>query len=121
GEEKRISPALAIIPIGLGLGLAAVVGMVALAQAAPRRPEPSDLLISYQQALDEAYGHVEAGYPEDWVMVPEYGLMTAEAAIGYIPPAMIAEAISIGLISSAGDCYFVRAIMYYSDGTIIVG
>ena len=121
GEEKRISPALAIIPIGLGLGLAAVVGMVALAQAAPRRPEPSDLLISYQQALDEAHGHVEAGYPDAWIMIPDYGLQYAHDAIPQLEGLMIEEAISIGLISSASDCYFVRAIMYYSDGTIIVG
>ena len=33
-EEKGISPVVAIIPIGLGLGLAAVVGLYALARAA---------------------------------------------------------------------------------------
>lgn len=31
GEERRISPAVLIIPVGLGLGLAAVVGLAALA------------------------------------------------------------------------------------------
>jgi len=37
-EEKRISPALAIIPVGLGL--AAVVGIAAMAWAAPPTPPP---------------------------------------------------------------------------------
>ncbi|GAI59650.1 unnamed protein product, partial [marine sediment metagenome] len=37
-EEKRISPALVIIPIGLGL--AAVVGLAAMAWAAPPTPPP---------------------------------------------------------------------------------
>lgn len=34
-EERRISPAV-IIPVGLGLGLAMVLGIAALAQAAPQ-------------------------------------------------------------------------------------
>ena len=33
--EQRISPALIIIPVGLGLAVAAVVGLAALARAAP--------------------------------------------------------------------------------------
>ena len=39
-EEVKISPAMVIIPIGLGLGLATVVGIYALAQAAPRELQP---------------------------------------------------------------------------------
>jgi len=39
-EKRRISPAVAIIPVGLGLGLAAVVGIAALARAAPPAPPP---------------------------------------------------------------------------------
>ncbi len=34
-EERRISPAVIIIPVGLGLGLAAAVGIATLARAAP--------------------------------------------------------------------------------------
>jgi len=37
-EERRISPAIVIIPIGLGL--AAVVGLAAMAFAAPPTPPP---------------------------------------------------------------------------------
>lgn len=33
--EEKISPAAIIIPVGLGLGLAAIVGIAALARAAP--------------------------------------------------------------------------------------
>lgn len=39
-EERRISPAVVIIPIGLGLGLAAALGIAALAWAAPPTPPP---------------------------------------------------------------------------------
>lgn len=39
-EERRISPAVIIIPVGLGLGLAAAVGIATLARAAPPTPPP---------------------------------------------------------------------------------
>ncbi|GAI80969.1 unnamed protein product, partial [marine sediment metagenome] len=150
GEEKRISPALAIIPIGLGLGLAAVVGMVALAQAAPPQvytcpicgaefstseeleyhmatvhpPEPSSYLKELQRSLDDLIYNIEMwGERDEWFYVPGYGLIGSVSwgTADFIKQLMIEEAINIGLISSAGECYFVRAIMYYSDGTIIVG
>lgn len=38
-EERRISPAVIIIPVGLGLGLAAALGIAALARAAPPEEE----------------------------------------------------------------------------------
>lgn len=83
-------------------------------------PEPSALLISYQSVLNEAYIHVEAGYPTDWVMIPGYGLQYASAAIPQLAGLMINEAIAIRMISSSDEAYFKRAIMYHVDGTTIV-
>ena len=42
-EERRISPALVIIPIGLGLGIAAAVGIAALARAALPEVPPEEV------------------------------------------------------------------------------
>lgn len=39
-EERRILPAVIILPIGLGLGLAVMVGLVALARERPPTPSP---------------------------------------------------------------------------------
>jgi len=83
-------------------------------------PEPSQLLKDYQYALNEAYIAVEAGYPDGFVMVPGYGLQYASVAIPQLEGLMIEEAINIGMIGSANECYFVRDIMYFSDGTTIV-
>ena len=44
-EERRISPAIAIIPIGLGL--AAVVGLAAVAFAAPEEPPPESTCCNF--------------------------------------------------------------------------
>lgn len=82
--------------------------------------EPSQLLVDYQVALDDAYDHVEAGYPDDWIMIPGYGLQHASLAIPQLQSLMITEAINIGMIASSADCYFDRAIMYFADGTTIV-
>ncbi|HUV56459.1 MAG TPA: hypothetical protein VMV84_04430 [Dehalococcoidales bacterium] len=83
-------------------------------------PESSALLTSYQQALNEAYLAVEGGYPSNWVMIPGYGLQSASAAIPQLEGLMTVEAIAIGMIASAADRYFVRDVMYFSDGTTIV-
>jgi len=65
-EERRISPALVIIPIGLGL--AALVGIAALAWAAPPTPLPG---------LANLYGKVTdavTGQPISGVLVSLNGL-----------------------------------------------
>ena len=80
----------------------------------------STLLYELTGALEEAIALVEAGYTESWVMVPGYGLQSAESAIGQIKQLMIVEAIGLGLIVSSSDAYFVRSYMYYKDGMLIV-
>lgn len=80
----------------------------------------SDLLTEYYNALVEAYTLVEAGYPNDWVMIPGYGLQYAGSAIDQIKALMLVEAVNIGLIATTADAYFVRAVMYFSDGTTII-
>ena len=65
-EEKRISPAIAIIPVGLGL--VALVGVAALAWAAPPTPPPG---------LANLYGKVTdavTGSPIPGVLVSLNGL-----------------------------------------------
>ena len=62
--EERISPAI-IIPIGLGLGLVAALGVAALARAAP--PE-GEIYCPYCGAgpfatLDEANEHIVTEHP----------------------------------------------------------
>jgi len=81
---------------------------------------PSSLLYSYYNALVEAYTLVEAGYPNEWVMIPGYGLQYAQSAIPQLEDLMRAEAIGLGLIASSTEAYFVRAVMYFSDGETIV-
>ncbi|GAI98320.1 unnamed protein product [marine sediment metagenome] len=53
-EERRISPAIAIIPVGLGL--AALVGIAALAFAAPPTPPPG-LTTLYGKVTDDVTGN----------------------------------------------------------------
>ena len=132
-EEGRIP--VAVIGIGLGLGVAAALAYYVVGRAAvPEIPEPSALLIEYQLTLDMAYHYVETGRDYDWVMVPGWGLQYAYTCVhgGMTDPEtmqvtaksvkdlMIEEAINIGMLASAEECYFVRAIMYFTDGTTIV-
>ncbi len=73
-EERRISPAIAIIPIGLGL--AAVVGLAAMAFAAPPAPPPG---------LANLYGKVTdaiTGSPISGVLVSLNGLQVYTDAGG---------------------------------------
>ena len=75
-EERRISPAIAIIPIGLGL--AAVAGIAALAFAAPGPPEPPP-------GLANLYGKVTdsvTGIPISGVLVSLNGLQVYTDAGG---------------------------------------
>ncbi|MBA7683773.1 hypothetical protein ES703_92158 [subsurface metagenome] len=78
-EERRISPAIVIIPIGLGL--AAVAGVAALAFAAPGPPEPPP-------GLANLYGKVTdtvTGDPISAVLVTLNGLeVYTDAAGNYI-------------------------------------
>lgn len=69
-EERRISPALAIIPIGLGL--AAVVGIAALAWAAPPTP-PEGYVCPYCGATFDTYEelvtHVQTEHPGERIPI----------------------------------------------------
>ena len=59
-EERRISPAIVIIPIGLGL--AAAAGVAALAFAAPGPPEPPPGLANlYGKVTDAETGEELSG------------------------------------------------------------
>ena len=73
-EERRISPAVAMIPIGLGL--AAVVGIAALAWAAPPTPPPGKANL-YGKVTD-----AETGNPLPSVLVTLNGLEVYTGAGG---------------------------------------
>ncbi len=66
-EERRISPALIIIPIGLGL--AAAAGIAAMAFAAPEEPPPPGFASLYGKVIDAV-----TGYPLPGVLVTLNGL-----------------------------------------------
>lgn len=79
-EERKISPAVAIIP--LGLGLAAVIGIAALAGAAPPvpPPPPPGLANLYGKVTDALTGEAIPG-----VLVSLNGLeVYTDAAGNYI-------------------------------------
>ena len=83
------------------------------------RTTPSELLIDYQKTLEDAIRKCEAGSTA-WVNIPDYGLQYPCPAIPQLKELMIEEAINIGMISSANECYFVGAIMYHiSEDTIV--
>ncbi len=68
-EERRISPAVVIIPIGLGL--AAVVGIAALAWAAPPPegypcPYCGDPFATYEELV----AHVQTEHPGERIPLP---------------------------------------------------
>ena len=70
-EEKRISPAVVLIPVGLGL--AAVVGLAALAWAAPPTPPPEgypcpycgDTFATYEELVD----HIQTAHPGERIPI----------------------------------------------------
>ncbi len=72
-EEKRISPAV-IIPIGLGLAVAAAVGIYALAQAAPPVPPPEGYVCPYCPAVFDTYEelvtHCQSEHPGERIPLP---------------------------------------------------
>ena len=76
-KERKISPAVVIIPIGLGL--AAIVGIAALAMAAPPTPPPGKANL---------YGKVTnavTGYPVPGVLISLNGLtLYTDAGGNYI-------------------------------------
>jgi len=75
-EERGISPAVAIVSAGLGLGVLGTVALVALARAAPPEPEPG---------LANLYGVVtdaETGNPIPGVLVALNGLQVYTDAGG---------------------------------------
>ena len=61
-EERRISPAVAIIPVGLGL--AAVVGIAALAWAAPPKVYTCPYCGAEFATEEELLAHIAAEHPE---------------------------------------------------------
>jgi len=81
-------------------------------------PLPSALLISYQGKLAECIEDCRLGLPS--IMLPVYGIQNPCTGIGLMKGLMVDEAISIGMIASAGESYFVDAVMYFTDGTTIV-
>ncbi|GAI95057.1 unnamed protein product [marine sediment metagenome] len=68
-EERRISPAI-IIPIGLGLGLVAVLGFVAFAQAAPTTKEYCcPICGGCFDSYDELYAHFTDAHPSEPITI----------------------------------------------------
>lgn len=78
--------------------------------------EASQLLLDYQAVLVDAIRIAASTSPDRWVNIPGYGLQYASNAIPQLKSLMIAEAISIGLISLPGEAYFDGAIMYHISG-----
>lgn len=71
-EDKRISPAVAIIPIGLGLGL--IVALTAVAWAAPPTPPPEGYPCPYCPdtfaIYEELVAHVQSEHPGERIPLP---------------------------------------------------
>lgn len=71
-EEKRISPAV-VIAGGLVLGLAAAVGIAALAWAAPPAPPPGEYCCPICEecfdSYDELYAHFTTAHPSEPITI----------------------------------------------------
>lgn len=71
-EEKRISLAI-IIPVGLGLGLIAAVGVYVLARAAPPVPPPEGYVCPYCGTPFDIYedlvAHIQSEHPGERVPI----------------------------------------------------
>jgi len=63
-EERRISPAV-IIPVSLGLGLAAALGIVALARAAPPEVYACPVCGAEFSTLEEMQDHFITEHPRE--------------------------------------------------------
>ncbi|MBA7465010.1 hypothetical protein ES707_00171 [subsurface metagenome] len=68
-EERRISPAVVIIPVGLGLGLAAAVGIAALARAAPPEVYTCPVCGDEFGTLEELQYHFTASHPREEIPI----------------------------------------------------
>jgi len=72
-----------------GVALAGVGTLLLLASrtkaATPGDPWSDPLLVSLQHALSEAQIAVNAGYPDNFVMVPGMGLQYASVALQMLP------------------------------------
>lgn len=71
-EEAKISPAVVLIP--MGLGLAAIVGIAALAWAAPPVPPPEGYVCPYCgqsfSTYEELVAHVQTEHPGERIPLP---------------------------------------------------
>jgi len=70
-EEKRISPAIIIIPVALGLAAAAVIGIAAMGKAAP---PATGYVCPYCGAIfstyEELVAHVQSAHPGERIPLP---------------------------------------------------
>lgn len=78
-EERRISPAVLIIPVGLGL--AAAVGVAAIAMAAPPTVYTCPHCGAEFDTEEELLAHIELEHPELPPLANLYGKVT-DAVIG---------------------------------------
>ena len=84
----------------LWLGLAAIpIIIIATAgKSTPKTDPKSDpILAALQRALSEANIAIDAGYPDDWVMIPGTGLYPASQAKGILLSLIIAREQELGL------------------------
>lgn len=66
-------------------GVGTLLFLASRAKAATPDPWSDPLLVSLQHALSEAQIAVNAGYPDDFVMVPGMGLQYASVALQMLP------------------------------------
>ena len=71
-EEKRISPAVIVIPLAIGLVAAAVIGIAAMAKAAPTPPEGyvCPYCGSSFSTYEELAAHVQQSHPGERIPLP---------------------------------------------------
>lgn len=83
-------------------------------------PEPSDLLVQYQDRLAAAIDICNSDNPDRYVNIPGYGLQYACPAIPQLEDLMVQESIAIGQIMDPSEAYFVGAVMYHISGDTLV-
>jgi len=74
-----VATGVAVVGVGTLLALSSRV------KAAPNGAENDPLLLALQHALSEAQIAVNAGYPDNFVMVPGMGLQYASVALQMLP------------------------------------
>ncbi len=67
-EKERISPAV-VIPIGLGLGLVAALGIAALAMAAPPEGYPCPYCPETFDTYEDLVAHVQTEHPGERIPI----------------------------------------------------